>query len=256
MRSYADVLKRISKNLANLYVKQTGKSYDDIKKLMNDETYFFGKEILDNGFCDFIIEIEKNDTKTKDDAVEEARKVIKMANKKQKEEDLDIQTFKNIMIQCFNCDGSHTPVANTKNGKMATAPTIVETKKDKKELNMKKEEKADIEDKTIENANNKDSQSNEIDAKDIVNAERQRILDINSLVGSEEIKQKAIQNGDSVGDTAIALNKNEAKNEADTINAVKDDFADSVDVEAEEVVETTSNVKKDIARIDDIIKDL
>ena len=100
LRSYADVLKRSTKNLANLYVKQTGKSYDEIKKLMNDETYFFGKEILDNGFCDFIIEIEKDDTKTKDDAVHAAE--LASANAATKSERIS-NGEKLFMANCAAC---------------------------------------------------------------------------------------------------------------------------------------------------------
>jgi len=48
--------------LVNKYVEKTGKSKDEIEAFLKEETYFFGNEILDNGFVDRIIKSEDGET--------------------------------------------------------------------------------------------------------------------------------------------------------------------------------------------------
>ncbi len=65
MRDSADWFSRVDSILRAVYVKKTGKSEKEMKKLMDAESWFFGEEILEMGFCDGIIEsdTEKNDMK-------------------------------------------------------------------------------------------------------------------------------------------------------------------------------------------------
>ena len=56
MRDSAEWFSRVDSILRAAYVKKTGKSEKEIKKLMDGESWFFGKEILDMGFCDEVIE--------------------------------------------------------------------------------------------------------------------------------------------------------------------------------------------------------
>jgi ATP-dependent protease ClpP protease subunit len=63
LRKTADVLEGISNLLAHEYVNRSGKSFDEIVELMNNESFFFGDEIVKEGFADEIIESDKKPDK-------------------------------------------------------------------------------------------------------------------------------------------------------------------------------------------------
>ena len=52
MREAADLNERMSDTVANEYAARTGKGLKQVKKWMDDETWFMGKEIVDAGFAD------------------------------------------------------------------------------------------------------------------------------------------------------------------------------------------------------------
>ena len=56
LRKDADVLEGLSSLISDIYVEKTGMSTDEIKILMDNETYFFGNEILENKFVNKIID--------------------------------------------------------------------------------------------------------------------------------------------------------------------------------------------------------
>lgn len=60
LRNVADTLETLTMMLAKKYVEKTGKDIEEIKTLLDDETYFFGEEMLENGFVDRIISTEKD----------------------------------------------------------------------------------------------------------------------------------------------------------------------------------------------------
>jgi ATP-dependent Clp protease protease subunit len=62
LRKTADILEGLSNILAKKYVEITGKSMDDIKGLMDEESYFFGSEIMDAGFVTEISGTSNGDT--------------------------------------------------------------------------------------------------------------------------------------------------------------------------------------------------
>ena len=59
--SYGAYLKGLSGVIAARYVKRTGKPLDEITQMMDDETFFFGEEMVTNGFADSIIENEEDE---------------------------------------------------------------------------------------------------------------------------------------------------------------------------------------------------
>lgn len=63
LRKSADICEGLSSIIANAYVSKTSKSKDEIKNLMDDETFYYGSEMLDAGFVDEIISTESNTTK-------------------------------------------------------------------------------------------------------------------------------------------------------------------------------------------------
>lgn len=55
MRKRADIIEGLSNLLRNEYVSRTGKTPEEITKMMDDETYLFGQEAVDAGFIDEIM---------------------------------------------------------------------------------------------------------------------------------------------------------------------------------------------------------
>lgn len=63
MRSNADAMERMDDLIAAAYSGRTGKTVSEIKKLMDAETWYYGKEIADAGFAD---EVLKDDEEGQD----------------------------------------------------------------------------------------------------------------------------------------------------------------------------------------------
>ena len=59
LKKTADVIEGLSNLLAKTYAKKTGKELSEIRKLMDDETWLFGDEMVKAGFVDEIIKSEK-----------------------------------------------------------------------------------------------------------------------------------------------------------------------------------------------------
>jgi len=55
MKKSAEVIEGIADLLGQAYAKKTGKKKEEIKKAMDEETWYFGSEILEHGFVDDII---------------------------------------------------------------------------------------------------------------------------------------------------------------------------------------------------------
>ena len=55
MKKTAEVLEGISDLLGQAYAKKTGKKKEEIKKAMDEETWYFGEELKEHGFVDEII---------------------------------------------------------------------------------------------------------------------------------------------------------------------------------------------------------
>jgi ATP-dependent protease ClpP protease subunit len=103
MREAADLQERMSMMLAQLYTKKTGKSEDEIKSMMDNDTYLFGNEIKDMGFADNIINTDKQTDKT--NAIDTAHTMYEKVQKAMKEEKLSISALKEQFTQCMgNCD--------------------------------------------------------------------------------------------------------------------------------------------------------
>lgn len=56
LRKSADTFERLSSLLAKAYVAKTGKSLEDIRAMMDEETFLFGDEIVEQGFADEVVE--------------------------------------------------------------------------------------------------------------------------------------------------------------------------------------------------------
>ena len=69
LRKTADVLDKIGETLARIYQQKSGKDLDEIKTLMNDETWFSASEAKDFGLIDEVIEGEASATAAFDLAI-------------------------------------------------------------------------------------------------------------------------------------------------------------------------------------------
>ena len=104
LRETANILESLSGILANAYASKTGKSKNEIKKMMDAETYLFGAEIKDAGFIDEIISTESDDDKSA---------MIAMAK----------QSFK----ECVASSKEHAQEEKEENGKLAALISTVAT---------------------------------------------------------------------------------------------------------------------------------
>ena len=96
MDKMADFLKRYAAVMAIDYVEKSGKSVKEIRSIMDEETYFFGQEIIDAGFADILADdkIDDNSSMAKDKAIimskEKFKKLSeKIRNQKPEKEDFE-----------------------------------------------------------------------------------------------------------------------------------------------------------------------
>ena len=111
MRTQGDLLERMSGMLAKIYTKKTKKDESEIKKMMDDETYLFGEEIVDQGFADEVINTDN--LTEKDEAITMADINIENVYRAMKEEGLSTNDLKTAFKSCIgNCDmGGDTTTA-------------------------------------------------------------------------------------------------------------------------------------------------
>jgi len=76
LRADADHIEKISNLLVNAYSNFSKKSIDEIKLLMNAETFLFGKEIVENGFAHRLIEENNVVNDSSASAIDFSRKSI------------------------------------------------------------------------------------------------------------------------------------------------------------------------------------
>jgi ATP-dependent protease ClpP protease subunit len=76
--------------LAKAYVAKTGKSIAEVQGLMDDESFFYGDEIVDDGFADKMVEAKSGDDNDKDTAVALAQAEIKECAAQMKSSSINI----------------------------------------------------------------------------------------------------------------------------------------------------------------------
>jgi len=59
LRKKADIVAGLSRIIAKKYIAVTGKDESEINKMMDDETFFYGDEMVDAGFVGSIVETEE-----------------------------------------------------------------------------------------------------------------------------------------------------------------------------------------------------
>lgn len=89
MQKTAEVLQGLTSLLSKKYISKTGKSEKEIRDMMDNESWFFGEEIVKNGFADELIKTDEQ--KDKNAALAFSKERFKALSKKmsEKEEDND-----------------------------------------------------------------------------------------------------------------------------------------------------------------------
>ena len=113
MREVATLQERMSDMLGQLYCKKTQKTAEEIKSMMDNDTYLFGAEIKDMGFADEVIDTEKKSEKAEE--LETKKEMNDKAKNAMKEEKLSSVQLKEQFKQCIgNCTLASMPSDNEK----------------------------------------------------------------------------------------------------------------------------------------------
>ena len=89
LRKKADIVAGLSKIISKKYGSATGKKESEIFKMMDDETFFYGEDMVEAGFVDELVETEdeKDEEGAKALASEAFKSCFKETNQRYKDED-------------------------------------------------------------------------------------------------------------------------------------------------------------------------
>lgn len=110
MRKKQKLLEGMNNMLSTIYAKKTKKDKKHILDLMDNETWIFGEEIIQEGFADKMVKLNNNDKE--EDIIknigtfskEDSETSLKNVEKAQFEEHLSAEQLKNQLIACFGSD--------------------------------------------------------------------------------------------------------------------------------------------------------
>jgi ATP-dependent Clp protease protease subunit len=126
MQKTAEILQGLTKLLAKQYALKTGLNGKEVQKMMDDESWFFGEEIVNAGFADSLIKSKENEGKQSALALAKERFKNSIKKIKEKEEKINEEKIAALMKE-INKD-----VANNQQNEGA------DYKKAKIELDVKK----------------------------------------------------------------------------------------------------------------------
>lgn len=106
MKKSAEVLEGISDLIGQAYSKKTGKNKNEVKKMMDEESWFFGAEILEAGFVDEIIKAPEKIEKEK--ALTDSRVVFAALSEKINKDRMDITKLAAMLKPEFNHELAET----------------------------------------------------------------------------------------------------------------------------------------------------
>ena len=221
MQKSADFTKRIDNLIIKMLSNRSKKNEKKIEKLMADETWYFGNEIFENGFCDEVIKTETDPLADFDNKMNEAKVAFNSCQKKIKDEaEKNPSAYNeafNKSYSAFNsiCEKTDFSVSN-----------INSEKSEKKEFVMNKQELL-AQNKALYDEIAKEGSEN------AVKEERKRVSDLLAKfgeVGSVNDALTFIENGNSLSDgevvnALLASQKNKIESEMKN-KAVADRQAD------------------------------
>lgn len=134
MRKTADDLEKLSNMYARIYADKSKKSVRENRSFMDDESYFYGQEIIDAGYADKLIKKEKKTDK--DESVAFAKLAIDDTLSKMKAEKFDFQNDLAKAVALITTFESKIPASAGINIKMEVKKnmTLEELKRDFPEL--------------------------------------------------------------------------------------------------------------------------
>lgn len=221
MREVAEILDKVRETILAVYRNKTGLDDEKLIELMDAETYLTAQEAKDLGFIDEIAEPFQIAATMKDG-------VLKVNNVS-----MNAGNLKNIPqsflggIESNKIDPEEAEVMNLQELKAKHADVYEQVK-------------AEVKQEALNSAN--------ASVADAVKAERDRISAINAatIAGNEEMAQKAIDDGVTAGDFALAQIKAEKekgtdflakrKEDAKKLNDVKNDVDDPVDDADDDII--------------------
>lgn len=108
MERSADFSKRIDNLIINMLASRSGKSAKEISKLMDAETWYFGNEIYEGGFCDEVLSFARGEDKTDplsemDNLMDSAKVAFNSCQKKLKDEvEKNPKAYKDSFEKSYN----------------------------------------------------------------------------------------------------------------------------------------------------------
>lgn len=103
MQKSADFTKRIDNLIIKMLSNRSKKDEKKIEKLMADETWYFGNQILENGFCDEVIKTETDPLADLDNKMSEAKVAFNSCQKKLKDEvEKNPKAYKDCFEQSYS----------------------------------------------------------------------------------------------------------------------------------------------------------
>lgn len=193
MENYSKKLYSLSAILKRGYIDKTNKSEKEIQSLMDDETYFFGNEMLDYGFIDEIIATGKEENQSEQVALAKETFnacMINVQKNAKKEEPEQIAAI----LEGF--EKKETLRVNSASAK-------IENKKEGESMSIKETYTAE-EFSALEATQ---AEALTTAKEDAIASEKKRVVEILALSGCQDTKVKAIEDGLSAGECAIELNK-------------------------------------------------
>jgi len=212
LRKDAQHIDSLTALLKKEYVKRSGKSEDEITQMLNDETYLYGSEILDNRFCDEIIGIdEDNDAVAAKALAFESVKACISHYKEKAKEDENAQVAALLKTSLGENPASAQITNQTQGDSMGNTYT-----------------QQDVQALEAQHA-----EAMQTAISEAVSNERERAAGIMALGASASFTEKALNDGLSVGDAAIALLKQrdaDMKQRKDEFKTVAQEI-DDIDVD-------------------------
>lgn len=228
LEKMSDELKIVKQSIINAYVLKTGKSDDEISKLMDDETWYLGEDAVENGFADEILFDESANT-----VVENSSKILV------NDVVMDCSSY-HVPIKLLNAQAKNPGEVNNKNTEVKRMPSS------KNEIATVEDLKTAYPDLTSKLAN------------EATESERNRIKDIEdiSLAGYEAIISDAkFEHPVDAAQVAIKIVAEQKKKSANYLNAVANDAKNSgvndVPDDSQEQITTES---EDNAEIENALK--
>lgn len=236
----AKELESLSNILAKTYANKTKIEINEIKRLMDEETFFYGNEIFENGFADGIVNSGNNETSNKDEAYTLAKNKIhacfnKMNESEKRKDDLHkaVALMTNIQVENKANENIENINQNTKNNieKDGNIMNINEIKEKYPELYAEIQNLASV-------------QAKEEGRKEGIEAERSRVMSHIKLAKASGLVDKAlefIESGASITSEDVLAEYHAAKLAKNTLQNRIDDNVSAQNVSSEEDIQAKAD---------------